>query len=135
QIAPFAVDMAREELARLLSRFLKRGQSARCCDDLAEFESRLFAELLHWKNSFRWFRFLLLRGTAESGALKANALPGGARRLAVRAVKAAWFSRSSERSESLDRRSGWSRRRFSAGRAEGLVGCLDSRWFLRRFLS
>jgi hypothetical protein len=42
--------------------------------------------------------FLLLRGTAESGALKANALPGGARRLAVRAVKAAWFSRSSERS-------------------------------------
>jgi len=41
---------------------------------------------------------LLLRGTAESGALKANALPGGARRLAVRAVKAARFSRSSERS-------------------------------------
>src|SRR6266850_5468507 len=90
--------MAREELARLLSRFLKRGQSARCCDNLAEFKSRLFVELLHWKNSFRWFRFLLLRGTAESGALKANALPGGARRLAVRAVKAARFSRSSERS-------------------------------------
>src|SRR5882762_469957 len=88
--------MAREELARLLSCLLKRGQSARCCDDLAEFESRLFAELLHWKNSFRWFRFLLLRGTAESDALKANALPGGARRLAVRAVKAACFSRSSE---------------------------------------
>ena len=42
--------------------------------------------------------FLLLRGTAESGALKANALPGEARRLAVRAVKAAWFSRSSEQS-------------------------------------
>jgi len=54
---------------------------------------------LHWKKSFRWLRFLLLRGTAESGALKANALPGGAKRLAVRAVKAAWFSRSSERSE------------------------------------
>src|SRR5207302_6202844 len=90
--------MAREKLARLLPCLLKRGQSARCCDDLAEFESRLFAELLHWKNSFRWFRFLLLRGTAESGALKANALPGGAKRLAVRAVKAAWFSRSSERS-------------------------------------
>src|SRR6266699_4986478 len=51
--------MAREKLARLLSCLLKRGQSARCCDDLAEFESRLFAELLHWKNSFRWFRFLL----------------------------------------------------------------------------
>src|SRR5260370_37464890 len=90
--------MAREHLARLLSCLLKRCQSARCRDDLAEFKSRLFAELLHWKNSFRWFRFLLLRGTAESGALKANALPGGARRLAVRAVKAAWFSRSSERS-------------------------------------
>src|SRR5713226_5341079 len=90
--------MAREELARLLSRLLKRGQSARRCDDLAEFKSRLFAELLHGKNSFRWFRFLLLRGTAESGALKANALPGGARRLAVRAVKAARFSRSSKRS-------------------------------------
>src|SRR5712691_9262962 len=90
--------MAREELARLLSCLREQGQSARCCDDLAEFESRLFAELLHWKDSFRWFRFLLLRGTAESGALKANALPGGARRLAVRAVKAAWFSRSSKRS-------------------------------------
>src|SRR5258707_11655724 len=99
QIAPLAVNMARKELARLLSCLLERGQSARCCDELAEFESRLFAELLHWKNSFRWFRFLLLRGTAESGALKANALPGGAKRLAVRAVKAAWFSRSSERSE------------------------------------
>src|SRR5712691_666544 len=69
--------MAREELARLLSCVLKRGQSARRCDDLAEFKSRLFAELLHWKNSFRWFRFLLLRGTAESDALKANALRGG----------------------------------------------------------
>src|SRR5947199_3457646 len=90
--------MACEELARLLSCLFKRGQSARGCDDLAKFESRLFAELLHWKNSFRWFCFLLLRGTAESGALKANALPSGARRLAVRAVKAAWFSRSSERS-------------------------------------
>src|SRR5882724_7991494 len=90
--------MAREELARLLPCLLKRGQSARCCDDLAEFESRLFAGLLHWKNSFRWFRFVLLRGTAESGALKANALPGGARRLAVRAVKGAWFSRLPERS-------------------------------------
>src|SRR5207237_8004497 len=50
------------------------------------------------KTPFVSFRFLLLRGTAESGALKANALPGGARRLAVRAVKAACFSRSSERS-------------------------------------
>src|SRR6266480_7239554 len=90
--------MAREELARLLPCLLERGQSAWCCDDLAEFESRLFAELLHWKNSFRWFCFLLLRGTAESGALKANALPSGARRLAVRAVKAAWFPRSSARS-------------------------------------
>src|SRR6266576_1987675 len=91
--------MAREELARLLSGLLQRGQSARCCDDLAEIESSLFAELLHWKSSFGWFCFSLLRGTAESGALKANALPGGARRLAVRAVKAASFSRSSERSE------------------------------------
>src|SRR5258707_1578755 len=57
--------MARKELARLLSCLLERGQSARCCDDLAEFESRLFAELLHWKNSFRWFRFLLLRHRRE----------------------------------------------------------------------
>src|SRR5467141_2660286 len=98
--------MAREELARLLSSLLKSGQSARCCDDLAEFESRLFAELLHLKNSFRWFRFLLLRGTAESGALKANALPGGARRLAVRAVKGAQFAFIGAKRETLDRRSG-----------------------------
>src|SRR5690349_23983923 len=110
--------MAREELARLLSCLLKRGQSARCCDDLAEFESGLFAELLHWKNSFRWFRFLLLRGTAQSGALKANALPGGARRLAVRAVKGAQFAFIGAKRETLDRTSGRSRRRFSAGRAE-----------------
>src|SRR5713226_8364123 len=109
--------MAREELARLLSRLLKRGQSARRCDDLAEFKSRLFAELLHGKNSFRWFRFLLLRGTAESGALKAKALPGGARRLAVRAVKGASFAFIGAKRETLDRRSGRSRRRFSAGRA------------------
>jgi hypothetical protein len=81
-----------------LSCLLKRGQSARCCDDLAQLESRLSVDSLHGQNSFRWFCFLLPRGTAESGALKANALPGGARRLAVRAVKAAWFSRSSERS-------------------------------------
>ena len=50
------------------------------------------------KTPFVGFVFLLLRGTAESGTLKANALPGGARRLAVRAVKGAWFSRLSERS-------------------------------------
>src|SRR5256885_1723569 len=110
--------MAREELARLLSCLLKRGQSARCCDDLAKLESRLFAELLHWKNSFRWFRFLLLRGTAESGALKANALPGGAMRLAVRAVKGAQFAFIGAERETLDRRSGRIRRRFSAGRAK-----------------
>src|SRR5712692_9615231 len=116
--------MAREELARLLSCLLKRGQSARCCDDLAEFESRLFAELLHWKNSFRWVRFLLLRGTAEGGALKANALPGGAKRLAVRAVKGAQFAFIGAKRETLDRRSGRSRRRFSAGRA-------NAEWSLR----
>src|SRR5258707_6243123 len=110
--------MACEELARLLSRLPKCGQSARCCDDLAEFESRLFAELLHWKNSFRWLRFLLLRGTAESGALKANALPGGARRLAVRAVKGAQFAFIEAKRETLDRRSWRSRRRVSAGRAK-----------------
>jgi hypothetical protein len=43
---------------------------------IVQFKSGLFADLSHGKNSFRWFRFLLLRGTAESGALKANALPG-----------------------------------------------------------
>ena len=64
----------------------------------------------------RWFRFLLLRGTAKSGALKANALPGGARRLAVRAVKSAQFAFIGAKRETLDRRSGRSRRRFSAGR-------------------
>src|SRR5438128_1235715 len=32
QNAPFAVDMAREEFARLLSCLLKRSQSARSCD-------------------------------------------------------------------------------------------------------
>src|SRR5437879_7412733 len=116
--------MAREELARLLSCILKRGQSARCCDDLAEFESRLFAELLHRKNSFRWFRFLLLRGTAESGALKANALPGGTSRLAVRAVKGAQFAFIGAKRETLDRRSGRSRRRLSAGRAVITELCL-----------
>jgi hypothetical protein len=45
--------MAREELARLLSRLPKCGKSARCWDELAESENRLIAELLHKKNSFR----------------------------------------------------------------------------------
>src|SRR6266478_43537 len=53
----------------------------------------------------RWFRCLLLRGTAESGALKANALPGGARRLAVRAVKGAQCAFIGAKRETLDRRS------------------------------
>src|SRR5258707_14706695 len=123
--------MARKELARLLSCLLERGQSARCCDDLAEFESRLFAELLHWKNSFRWFRFLLLRGTAESGALKANALPGGARRLAVRAVKGAHFAFIGAKRETLDRRSGGARgrvlrkRRKNENGSQIFVRCSD----------
>jgi hypothetical protein len=99
--------MAREELARSLSSFLKYGQTARCCDDLTEFESRLFAELLHWKKLLSLVRFLLIRGTAESGALKANALPGGARRLAVRAVKGrVIFAFIGANRESLYRRSG-----------------------------
>ena len=50
------------------------------------------------KTPFVGFVFLLPRGTAESGALKANALPGGSKRLAVRAVKGAWVLRLSERS-------------------------------------
>jgi hypothetical protein len=45
---------------------------------------------------------LLLRGIGESGALKANALPGGARRLAVRAVKGAQFAFIGANRETLD---------------------------------
>src|SRR5882672_73834 len=63
-------------------------------------------------------REFLKRGTAESGALKANALPVEARRLAVRAVKGAQFAFIGAKRETLDRRSGRSRRRFSAGRAQ-----------------
>src|SRR6266576_3650217 len=62
--------MAREELARLLSCLLERGQSARCCDYLAEFESRLFAELLHRKNSFRWFLFFCFLEAPQRAAHK-----------------------------------------------------------------
>jgi len=47
---------------------------------------------------------LLLRGTAESGALKANALPGGAKRLAVRAVKGAQFAFIGAKRETLDQK-------------------------------
>src|SRR5437016_1669550 len=110
--------MAREELARLLSCLLKRGQSARCCDDQAEFESRLFAELLHWKNSFRWFRFLLLRHRREpcikSKCPSWRGEAPGRPRCQGRVV----FAFIGAKRESLDRRSGRSRRRFSAGRAE-----------------
>jgi hypothetical protein len=42
------------------------------------------------------------RGTADSGALKANALPGGARRLAVRAVKGARFAFIGAKRETLE---------------------------------
>ena len=62
--------------------------------------------------------FLLLRGTTESGALKANALPGRPRRLAVRAVKGAQFAFIEAKRETLDGRSGRFRRRFSAGGAK-----------------
>ncbi|PYU05915.1 MAG: hypothetical protein DMG33_09560 [Acidobacteria bacterium] len=58
----------------------------------------MFVDLLHGKKLLSLIWVLLLRGDAQSGAQKANALPSGARRLAVRAVKAAWSSRSSERS-------------------------------------
>src|SRR6266851_1073851 len=117
--------MACEELARLLSCLLKRGQSARCCDDLAEFESRLFAELLHWKNSFRWFRFLLLRYRRErcikSKCPSWRGQAPGRPRCQGRGVGV-------HRSEaqSLDRRSGRIRRSFSAGRAEERLRSRDS---------
>src|SRR5258708_38546082 len=62
--------MAREELARLLSCLLERGQSARCCDDLAEFKRRLFVDLLHRKNSFRWVLGLCCSEATQSAAHK-----------------------------------------------------------------
>jgi len=65
-------------------------------------------------------REFLKRGTAVSGALKANALPGGARRLAVRAVKGAQFAFIGPKRETLEEkravqaqvfsRKGWERK-------------------------
>jgi hypothetical protein len=77
-------------------------------------EERLFS--LVW--------FLVLRGTEVSGASEANALPGEARRLAVRAVKGAQLAFIGAKRETLDWRSGRSRRRFSEGRAEEHQGFL-----------
>jgi hypothetical protein len=96
--------MALEELARPLSRLLKHSRSARCCDDLAEFERGCLLSCCIEKNSSRGFCFLLSRGTAWGGALEANALPGGARRLAVRAVKGAQFAFIGAERETLDKR-------------------------------
>src|SRR5258708_4525521 len=111
--------MAREELARLLSCLLERGQSARCCDGLAEFKSRLFAELLHWKNSFRLFRFCFLEAPPErcikSKCPSWRGEAPGRPRCQGRVV----FAFIGAKRESLDRRGGRSRRRFSAGRANG----------------
>src|SRR5882762_8987288 len=109
--------MAREEIARLLSCLLKRGQSARCCDDLAEFKSRLFSELLHWKTPFVGFVFAPKRHRMErcikSECPSWRGEAPGRPRCQGRAV---CVYRSE--AKTLDRRSGRSRRRFSAGRAE-----------------
>jgi len=90
-ISPFAVNVACEEFVRLLSSFFESGQSARCRDDLAKWEKWLFFGLVHRKNSFRGLVFAF-EATRESGALKANALPGGWERLTVCAVKGAEFA-------------------------------------------
>src|SRR6266576_36527 len=57
--------MAREELARLLSCLLERGQSARCCDDLAEFESICLLSCCKGKTPFVGFVFAPQRHRME----------------------------------------------------------------------
>jgi hypothetical protein len=47
--------------------------------------------------------FLLLKDTTESGALKANTLPGRPRRLAVGAVKGAQFAFIEAKRENLEK--------------------------------
>jgi hypothetical protein len=68
--------------------------------------------------------FLVLRGTAERGALKANPLPGGARCLAVRAVKSAEFAFIGAKRENLARRSGRLRQVFQQEGQNKVDPCL-----------
>ena len=56
---------------------------------------------------------LLKRGTAESGALKANALPGGGKRLSARAVKAAGLAFIEAKRRALTEQAGGSGAGFS----------------------
>jgi len=55
--------MAPEELARLLSRLLKRGQSARCCDNLAQLECRLLLVCYMEKTPFFGLGFCFSEAT------------------------------------------------------------------------
>src|SRR6202790_3250191 len=105
--------MAREELARLLSRLPKRGQSARCCDDLAQLKSRLSVDLLHEKDSFRWVWVFASKGHRIERGIKSKCPSWrgeapGCPRCQGRVV----FAFIGAKRESLDRRSGRSRRRF-----------------------
>jgi hypothetical protein len=78
----------------------------------------LFARLPHRKTPFWSFGFLLLNGTTERGALKANILPGRPTRLAVGAVKGAQFAFIEAKRKNPDWRGGRLGRRLSAGRAK-----------------
>jgi len=62
--------MAPEELARLLSRLLKRGQKRPVLRQSGPTRMQVVAGLLYGKNSFLWFGVLLLRGDAQTGGVE-----------------------------------------------------------------
>jgi len=88
-VSPFTVNVACEEFVRLLSSLFESGQSARRGDDLAKRKKAVVLWLVALKKTPFVSWFIAFEATPESGALKANALPGGWGRLAVRAVKGA----------------------------------------------
>ena len=62
--------MAPEELARLLSRLLKRGQKRPVLRQSGPTRMQVVAGLLYGKNSFLWFGVLLLRGDAQTDGVE-----------------------------------------------------------------
>jgi hypothetical protein len=85
------MNVACEEILRLLSCLFESGQRAGRRDDLAEREKRLFADLLHLNDSFVGFEFLPSRHRRER-CIKSKCPSSGGWRLDVRAVKGAGFA-------------------------------------------
>lgn len=89
QVSPIAARVAREKLGRSLPRLSERRERSGRGDDLSQREKGLLWGLFHESKAPCERVVVFCLEAPRSGAFRANALPGGSRRLAVRAVKSA----------------------------------------------